>query len=232
MADQLEPARDRGPVSSRSSRRAVSSGDLALGAAPLGDLPGIAVERVAVLADEPDAPVVVDGQDADGPVLEVDDAVDPRLAVGPDDLVLADGDPGVLVDRPAARGSSRGWRSARAIGHAAASPAQPLSAAWRVAPMSAGLLATRMPAPSRAAILSDALPEPPEMIAPAWPIRLPGRGGLAGDERGQRLGELARRLQRGGLLLGVAADLAHHQHGVGVGVGLEQRSGRRRSSSR
>ena len=40
--------------------------------------------------------------------------------------------------------------------------------------MSAGLLATRMPAASRAAILSEALPEPPEMIAPAWPIRLPG----------------------------------------------------------
>ena len=40
--------------------------------------------------------------------------------------------------------------------------------------MSAGLLATRMPAPSSAAILSSALPEPPEMIAPAWPIRLPG----------------------------------------------------------
>ncbi len=40
--------------------------------------------------------------------------------------------------------------------------------------MSAGLLATRIPASSRAAILSSALPEPPEMIAPAWPIRLPG----------------------------------------------------------
>ncbi len=40
--------------------------------------------------------------------------------------------------------------------------------------MSAGLFATRMPAASRAAILSDALPDPPEMIAPAWPIRLPG----------------------------------------------------------
>ena len=40
--------------------------------------------------------------------------------------------------------------------------------------MSAGLLATPMPAASSAAILSAALPEPPEMIAPAWPMRLPG----------------------------------------------------------
>jgi len=46
--------------------------------------------------------------------------------------------------------------------------------AFKVEPMSAGLLATRIPAPSSAAILSSALPEPPEMIAPAWPIRLPG----------------------------------------------------------
>src|SRR5208337_3584633 len=48
------------------------------------------------------------------------------------------------------------------------------SAAFRVVPMSAGLLATRMPAPSSAAILSSAFPEPPEMMAPACPIRLPG----------------------------------------------------------
>ena len=40
--------------------------------------------------------------------------------------------------------------------------------------MSAGLFATRMPASSRAAILSAAVPYPPEMIAPAWPMRLPG----------------------------------------------------------
>ena len=33
------------------------------------------------------------------------------------------------------------------------------------------------------------------------------------------------RLERRGLLLGVAADLAHHQHGLGLRVGLEQRQG-------
>jgi hypothetical protein len=31
-----------------------------------------------------------------------------------------------------------------------------------------------MPASSMALILSDALPEPPAMIAPAWPMRRPG----------------------------------------------------------
>ena len=37
-----------------------------------------------------------------------------------------------------------------------------------------------------------------------------------------RLGELAGSLEFGGLLFGVAADLAHDEHGVGVGIGLEQ----------
>ena len=40
--------------------------------------------------------------------------------------------------------------------------------------MSAGLRLTTTPAASRAAIFSSAVPLPPEMIAPAWPIRLPG----------------------------------------------------------
>src|SRR5271157_273373 len=48
------------------------------------------------------------------------------------------------------------------------------------------------------------------------------RRGLAGDEGGHRLGELARGLELGRLLLGVAADLAHHEYSVGVRVGLEQ----------
>jgi hypothetical protein len=41
-------------------------------------------------------------------------------------------------------------------------------------PISAGEEQTVMPASSMALILSDALPEPPEMIAPAWPMRRPG----------------------------------------------------------
>src|SRR6188768_316749 len=45
---------------------------------------------------------------------------------------------------------------------------------FRVVPMSLGVGATRTPAASSAAILSLAAPLPPLMIAPAWPMRLPG----------------------------------------------------------
>src|SRR5262245_27862441 len=41
-------------------------------------------------------------------------------------------------------------------------------------PMSAGLSATTTPASSSAATFSRAVPLPPEMIAPACPMRLPG----------------------------------------------------------
>ena len=41
-------------------------------------------------------------------------------------------------------------------------------------PRSAGLSATAMPAACRAAIFSFAVPLPPLMMAPAWPMRLPG----------------------------------------------------------
>ena len=40
--------------------------------------------------------------------------------------------------------------------------------------MSAGLLTTWMPAASRALIFSAAVPLPPAMMAPAWPMRRPG----------------------------------------------------------
>src|ERR1700722_10726965 len=41
-------------------------------------------------------------------------------------------------------------------------------------PISAGDEQTVMPASSMASILSAAAPDPPETIAPAWPIRRPG----------------------------------------------------------
>ena len=41
-------------------------------------------------------------------------------------------------------------------------------------PMSAGDCATLQPAFSSAAIFESAPPSPPEIIAPAWPILLPG----------------------------------------------------------
>ena len=74
-----------------------AQGLLALGAAAFGDLPGVAFEWVAVLADEVGV-AVFDRQDADGDVLVVDHAVDPRLAVRAHDPILAHRDPGVLVD--------------------------------------------------------------------------------------------------------------------------------------
>ena len=40
--------------------------------------------------------------------------------------------------------------------------------------MSAGLLTVTMPAASRARIFSAAVPLPPAMMAPAWPMRRPG----------------------------------------------------------
>src|SRR6185503_11490017 len=43
-----------------------------------------------------------------------------------------------------------------------------------VAPMSAGLLTVVMPAASIAFIFSAAVPLPPAMMAPAWPMRRPG----------------------------------------------------------
>ena len=65
--------------------------------AALGDLPGIGVERVTVLADEQDAAVVIEHQHAGREVLEMDDAVDPGLAVRAGHLVVPDRDPRVVV---------------------------------------------------------------------------------------------------------------------------------------
>ena len=72
-------------------------GVFALRCAAFGDLPRVVVQGVAVLADEHDAVVVVDSDDADGRVGEMDDPLDPGAAVGPGDLVVPDRDPGVLV---------------------------------------------------------------------------------------------------------------------------------------
>src|SRR4051794_2241653 len=82
-------------------------------APPFGDLPGVAVDRVAVLPDEPHPPLSVDGQDTHRPALEMDDPVNPRLAVGTEDPVLAERDPGVLINLAAFEGgpgvTSVGW---------------------------------------------------------------------------------------------------------------------------
>lgn len=52
---------------------------------------------VAPLADEPGVALFIHGEDADGAVFVVDDAVDAFSAGGVDDLVLAYSDPRVGV---------------------------------------------------------------------------------------------------------------------------------------
>ncbi len=59
------------------------------------------------------------------------------------------------------------------------------------------------------------------MIAPAWPIRLPGGAVWPAMNAASGFVNSPEALQRGRLFLGVAADLAHHQDGVGVRVVLE-----------
>src|SRR6185503_4673156 len=51
---------------------------------------------------------------------------------------------------------------------------QDFSTSTKVLPIRAGDGETVMPAASMAAILDSASPLPPEMIAPAWPMRRPG----------------------------------------------------------
>ena len=81
---------------------------LAGGHAALGDLPRVGVERVAMLADEQHAVVVVEGEDAGRQVREMDHAVDPGAAVGPGHLVVPDRDPRRSRRRPGASGGSTG----------------------------------------------------------------------------------------------------------------------------
>ena len=82
-------------------------------------------------------------------------------------------------------------------------------------PMSAGLSATSMPAASRAAIFSAAVPLPPEMIAPAWPMRLPG--GAVRPAMKAATGLVTCCFDEGGgFFFGRAADLAHHQDRFGL----------------
>ena len=90
-------------------------------------------------------------------------------------------------------------------------------------PMSAGLSATSMPASSRAATFSAAVPLPPEMMAPAWPMRLPG--GAVRPAMNAATGFVTFCLhERGGLFFGRAADFAHHEDRFGFGIVLEHSS--------
>ena len=71
-----------------------------------------------------------------------------------------------------------------------------------------------MPAASNASIFSAAVPDEPEMIAPAWPMRRPG--GAVCPAMKPTTGFVTCALTNvGGLLLVGAADLAHHDDGLG-----------------
>ena len=80
---------------------------------------------------------------------------------------------------------------------------------------------TVMPAASMAAILSDALPDPPEMIAPAWPMRRPGGAVCPAMKPTTGFFTCCLDVRRRGLF-GVAADLADHDDGVRVRIVVEQ----------
>src|SRR5262249_43866731 len=149
----LEPARRETRLLAQLSMGGLL-GRFRLGASSLGDFPGISLQRIAILAHQPDTSQIIYGQDSDGSVLELDDPVNARQAVRAEHLVFPDTNPGVFVDESA----RERLPGIRAIGRACDvfgrthSCGHPLRAAWRAAPISAGLLATVMPAASSAAI--------------------------------------------------------------------------------
>ena len=96
-----------------------------------------------------------------------------------------------------------------------------LSRACIFSPISAGESQTVMPAAFIAAILSDALPDPPEMIAPAWPMRRPGRRCLSGDEADDRLLHVRLDVLGRGLFR-IAADFADHDDRFRVRIFVEE----------
>ena len=84
-----------------------------------------------------------------------------------------------------------------------------------VSPIVAGLSATVIPAAFSAAIFDSAVPSPPLMIAPAWPMRLPG--GAVRPAMNAATGFFTFCLDEvgGGFFVG-AADLADHDDAVGL----------------
>ena len=83
-----------------------------------------------------------------------------------------------------------------------------------------------MPAASKAASFSSAVPDDPEMMAPACPIRRPFGAVCPAMKPTTGLRDVLLHERRGVLLVG-AADLADHDDGVGLGVVLEGARGSR-----
>ena len=91
-----------------------------------------------------------------------------------------------------------------------------------IAATSVGVVPTSMPLASSASFLACAVPDEPEMIAPAWPIVLPGGAEKPAMYDEHRLRHVLADEGRGLLLL-VAADLADHDDQLGLRVVLELR---------
>ena len=87
--------------------------------------------------------------------------------------------------------------------------------------MCEGVSATAMPASSMASTLAAAVPLPPDTMAPAWPIRLPGGGGHARNECGHRFVDVLLDVG-GGFFFGCASDFADHDDGFGLGILVEE----------
>ena len=88
-------------------------------------------------------------------------------------------------------------------------------------PTSSTVAAMVAPASESAPILSDAVAALPVMIAPAWPIRLPGGRRAARHQRNQRLGETALLDELRRFLLSVTANLPYQHHRFRLRVFLE-----------
>ena len=77
------------------------------------------------------------------------------------------------------------------------------------------------PASLSAAILNSAVALSPVMIAPAWPMRLPGGADPGTNYKGgNRFVELCLNVC-GGLLFHGAANLPNHHHGIGAQICVE-----------
>ena len=83
-----------------------------------------------------------------------------------------------------------------------------------------------MPAAFSAAILSAAVPLPPAMMAPAWPMRLPG--GAVWPAMKATTGFVMCALMNSAASSSArAADLADHDDAFGAGIVLEELAARR-----
>ncbi len=87
-----------------------------------------------------------------------------------------------------------------------------------------------IPASCMAASLSSALPEPPEMIAPACPMRRPGGAVCPAIKPTTGLLHVCLHVSRRGFFR-AAADLADHDDGVRIRILIEEPNGIREAGA-